>query len=1211
MLINAFCTSAFMLLTQIIYVQMTHYPIKLKLQETSEHIYPSFVDFEGQKVILTSCGSYLILTNGLDEYYLELVDSFFGSQYERTKDNRGYLSYQGISGDKRHYLFQTVDNKMILKKYNGKEYIEEETDIKLKDPNSIISFSNILMLKTAFSYIGTNENANKGVLYSYSCETHTMSNPVLTDNILPTSGLFQCQYLLADVWFCLFPSGGNEIKAIEFDYFGPSFKTPLTIYTLDPSETDSFVAVQYVGTSLNQFMAIGWVSPSNILWIFQGIYDEFSIEINTGSKTSIPCNDIRSMGLTLINNDRLLVWGSNGIETIVEFYSFQMERLSLEGKNIGGYQDFNFGTFDNLLVFTSIKENNPEYLNYIEYEIVECEAKIFDFVSNIPQKIKLTDLAKNSVKYLEDESGMILFKEDNNIGGPLKEINNLGETISDITFNDLTHVIPILSYTPNTPGQYIFKYRLYYIVTDTFYLPTTTCQITFNNNCYFTCQTCTYIGNEENHQCDSCPFGSYVLEDINNCYYTPPPGYYLDTTIWKYRRCKANCYSCENEDTCTLCNTDYSLLSQYTLNSDQNVCVLNCDLSNSRWYIDSDGSFVCLENQDYCTPEYAFYNENKKECLNKEQAKVEENNNIELPSKIDPKKLVDYFDKNIMEYYKKNYSLLTDTYHALVYDTFRNMSEMTTSRFFSRVNFGNCDKKLRKAYQLANNEAILIAHIELLNATSINSMYLDFYSSTGKKLSPEKYCRNETVTINYNVDQDNLSLSLKEISEMKDENIDVFNPQDDFFNDKCFPYSSKNNTSYDVSMDIRRKNYYQKVPVCGEGCKYIEMDSVNLISSCSCEIGNIVDKDNDNDNNSTKSLFIKNGIIKDFISIISNSNYIVIKCYKKVFVFDIFVTNLGNFLMLINLVGQIINLILYLRHGNEIFQAYIENSLKEKDALFQFLNNSSFNKSKTIINVINVNASDMSENKKENYQNINMYPPLPAKTIIDYPNEKNHEFLDKLELLNAQKYDKRLFSQLFIYRVKQFHPIYVSFFSVSSSSIKFIEISNFFFNISSNLAFNALFYEDKYISNAYYNGYSIVYQIPKSIYSSLIGLFVTILSKIVKVGFPSNESLRIAKMNNKEKEMRIKVVKKMKKMNILYFIILFSFSFFFWYFITAFCSVYENSQVSWIIDSFVSISISLLVPILMALLNTIFRKVSLKYQIHFLFYFSRFIDSYH
>ena len=127
-------------------------------------------------------------------------------------------------------------------------------------------------------------------------------------------------------------------------------------------------------------------------------------------------------------------------------------------------------------------------------------------------------------------------------------------------------------------------------------------------------------------------------------------------------------------------------------------------------------------------------------------------------------------------------------------------------------------------------------------------------------------------------------------------------------------------------MDIRRNNYYQRVPVCGAGCNYIEMDSVNLISSCSCEIGNLISTNN---NKETNGIFIGNGIINDFISLISSSNYIVIKCYKKVFNFNIFVTNLGNFLLIINFVGQVINLVLYIRQGNAIFTAYIENSSKE------------------------------------------------------------------------------------------------------------------------------------------------------------------------------------------------------------------------------------------------------------------------------------------
>ena len=47
--------------------------------------------------------------------------------------------------------------------------------------------------------------------------------------------------------------------------------------------------------------------------------------------------------------------------------------------------------------------------------------------------------------------------------------------------------------------------------------------------------------------------------------------------------------------------------------------------------------------------------------------------------------------------------------------------------------------------------------------------------------------------------------------------------QDPFFNDICFEYTSENGK--DVTLEDRRKEYYQNVSFCEEGCEY---QGVNL-----------------------------------------------------------------------------------------------------------------------------------------------------------------------------------------------------------------------------------------------------------------------------------------------------------------------------------------------------------------------------------------------
>ena len=53
---------------------------------------------------------------------------------------------------------------------------------------------------------------------------------------------------------------------------------------------------------------------------------------------------------------------------------------------------------------------------------------------------------------------------------------------------------------------------------------------------------------------------------------------------------------------------------------------------------------------------------------------------------------------------------------------------------------------------------------------------------------------------------------------------------------------------------------------------------------------------------------------------------------------------------------------------------------------------------------------------------------------------------------------------------------------------------------------------------------------------------------------------------------------------------------FFYYFVTAFCEVYKQTQISWLIDSFISFLISFPVEFVMAFITCILYIISIKYR---------------
>ena len=84
------------------------------------------------------------------------------------------------------------------------------------------------------------------------------------------------------------------------------------------------------------------------------------------------------------------------------------------------------------------------------------------------------------------------------------------------------------------------------------------------------------------------------------------------------------------------------------------------------------------------------------------------------------------------------------------------------------------------------------------------------------------------------------------------------------------------------------------------------------------------------------------------------------------------------------------------------------------------------------------------------------------------------------------------------------------------------------------------------------------------------------------------------------KDIRIIFVK-LKRKIITFFILEFSMMIFFYYFVTAFCEVYKNTQISWIYDFFVSLLISFVTEIFGALILAILYIISIRYKIEFIY----------
>ena len=278
----------------------------------------------------------------------------------------------------------------------------------------------------------------------------------------------------------------------------------------------------------------------------------------------------------------------------------------------------------------------------------------------------------------------------------------------------------------------------------------------------------------------------------------------------------------------------------------------------------------------------------------------------------------------------------------------------------------------------------------------------------------------------------------------------------------------------------------------------------------------------------------------------------------------------------------------------------IKNKIKSK------LSNENYKYNKFLENMRKNTSKCGSNGKLSNLNLINKNRTLKHNSSIICNNKikkekdkiKNYsEFeLDDLEYLEAIKYDKRTFFEFFCCLVKREHIIVFTFIYCSDLNLFCIKLSLFIFSISLDLTTNVLFFNDDSMHKIYldYGKYNFISQIPQIIYSTVISeifdVFFKFLSLSEKEIYEAKKYTSVNKAVNRIK----KLMRRIKIKFFLFYLISFILLSFFWYFISAFCAVYKNTQTILFKDSLISFIISLIYPFPLYLIPASLRVISLR-----------------
>ena len=319
----------------------------------------------------------------------------------------------------------------------------------------------------------------------------------------------------------------------------------------------------------------------------------------------------------------------------------------------------------------------------------------------------------------------------------------------------------------------------------------------------------------------------------------------------------------------------------------------------------------------------------------------------------------------------------------------------------------------------------------------------------------------------------------------------------------------------------------------------------------------------------------------------------------------------------------------------------VNNPKKKKNLLSIKLNNNDFgsqsynkklidkkfiDKRKNKINIFNVKGIFIASNQlkhakldtqgKINKNNKNKKSDKDTELIdkiIKYipKGERSKYFIDDelndLDYNYAVKIDFRNYFQFYFSLLKQTHLIIFTFFVRNDYNIFLLKLAMFLISFALFFFMNALFFNDDSMHKIYEDEgkYDLLYQIPQTLYSTIVSQVISSLLEMLTLS--QDDILNIKNEGKKIREKATDLIKCIKiKCTILLaigIILLFGF----WYYLSAFCAVYYNTQVPLIKDTFVSFFTSMIYPFILDLLPGIFRIISLRFKNKCFYVVSKFV----
>ena len=432
------------------------------------------------------------------------------------------------------------------------------------------------------------------------------------------------------------------------------------------------------------------------------------------------------------------------------------------------------------------------------------------------------------------------------------------------------------------------------------------------------------------------------------------------------------------------------------------------------------------------------------------------------------------------------------------------------------------------------------------------------------------------------------SLNLKKLIETGEKGYDIFNPNDDFFNDICTKYTDENDA--DIPIKARRQDYYQECALCENNCKYGGFDIKTMQVNCECTYKSYNENSRTYTTIETESNYKNNDI--------SNSNFKVIECGGEIF------KNTGKnasfWILLIGLIIQIFLFILFILFNKRIIGILL------LDSFHLFLPSPVENKAKSN-QIIDEKHNDNNSKiiSKDEGDHIKIYhyehDKENSNEIVLDDEKISHEGLNNMNYNNALNYDKRGYFSYFC-NILMYNQMLLFIIFKDNWNFVVTKMSVFVSVITFALLFNVMLFGNKLINSIYENRGKL--SMNKAIGWIFLAAFLTvILNCIAKIfGLTKRDVDKAKNGHNFNKEDFFNLV---YKPTIIYFIVIIIITLFTWFYGMSFCAIFTKCQRNLVFYIFMTWLLIMLYPIPLCAFIALLRYLALKYHVKYLFKMSK------